>query len=101
MKGNYLLSTEFDDAWGHNRMGGRVLLAWDPHDTEGFEAGAYWVKEAGQKKLQSVYVAPLFRGRGGAVLATALKQIGVTRAVGPFSDAGAAYTKRHNFRIVD
>ncbi len=95
----FLLYTTSENALGA-RVNGRILLAWDPDDTEGFEAGAFWVTEYGTKRLQSIYVAPLFRPQGGVLLAEALKSMGVKQTVGPYSPAGERYVDRHKFRKV-
>lgn len=82
------------------RVNGRILLAWSPDDTDGFEAGAFWVTEYRTKRLQSIYVDPLFRPQAGNVLASALKRLGVKQTVGPYSPAGQAYVDRHRFKKV-
>jgi len=92
----YLLFTSFENSLG-DRKNGRVILTWFPDDRDLFEGGAYWFEEGGKKKLQSVYVSPEFRGRGGQLLADALKSIGVTSYVEPLSHAGKRYVKRHKF----
>jgi hypothetical protein len=82
------------------RKNGRVLLAFDPGETRDFEAGAFWVTEKNTKRLQSIYVDPLFRGTVGPLLADALKRIGVTRSVGPYSLAGDRFVTRHKFKKI-
>jgi hypothetical protein len=37
----FLLYTTSENVLGA-RVNGRVLLAWDPHDADDFEAGAFW-----------------------------------------------------------
>lgn len=95
----FLLYTTSENILGA-RVNGRVLLAWSPDDTNDFEAGAFWVTEYGTKRLQSIYVTPLFRPQAGNVLAAALKHMGVKQTVGPYSPAGQAYVDRHKFRKV-
>ncbi len=95
----YVVRTSSENGLGA-RKNGRILLSFseDPSMSVG---GIYFIEEYGKKKLQSVYVEDDFRGgKAMSILAEAAKKFGITRAVGPFSDAGARAMKRYGFRVV-
>lgn len=81
-------------------LNGRILLSFDESGDMSV-GGIFFVKEAGKKKLQSVYLDSDMRG-GHAMraLAEAAKAYGIKSAVGPFSSAGLKTIKRYGFKVV-
>lgn len=83
---------------------GRILASFSEDLSLGIEGGAFWVGKGGpngSKILQSIYVDPLFRGgRLTPVLMQALGNMGVSSAMGPFSDSGRKFMERHGLEEV-
>lgn len=92
----YLVRTSSENALGA-RKNGRLVLSFTP-DLDQQVGGLCFFEEAGEKRMQSLYLDPDVRGCGlMPVLARAARQFGITAAAGPFSEAGARAVRRYGF----